>query len=366
MPVGDPTSGRGRYDEARRGTRYRRGAPPEHGTAVDFRVRMGCRPHAWTHASTPSVSAAYDSSTRSGEASSRRGRPARSRPVADWERAATPGQPCLHAADHPAHPSGRTGPREAQRSFEPRKPRWQSSLSDPASHPTDSRAGCRHTVSPAPRMPVPGCRTCSPWVGGHVVGALLRRIRCVLDPGPRAAARFGSVAAQLTADRRGRASELRGHGPHASPGQAQIGDLQPLVHAQVPPRGFGLLARNLSASRLAPTPPGSSIHPDSVTGRLQCRASSNDLPEPSLLLDQFLPRPHPQHLTSIGVLQRPIELADPAAGQRRSPRAGPQRSAGTLSVPVSPNWQGWGSLGRGCTDPIAWPPSLGEPAGEGT
>ena len=84
--------------------------------------------------------------------------------------------------------------------------------------------------------------------------------------------RLGTVAAQLPADGRRRPPHLGGDGPHTGPGQAQVGDLQPLLHTEVPPRRFGPLARDLPAGRLAPTPPGSSIHSDNITGRLQRRA----------------------------------------------------------------------------------------------
>ena len=62
-------------------------------------------------------------------------------------------------------------------------------------------------------------------------------------------------------------------------------------------------------------------------------------PEPGLLVDQFLLRPHVQHLTEVGVLQRPIELTnllwDPCKQYLRSSHAVPQGPSGRVSRTAS-------------------------------
>ncbi len=79
------------------------------------------------------------------------------------------------------------------------------------------------------------------------------------------------------------------------------------------------MRRGPPAGRLTPMPPSSSIHPNSITGRLQRRALRHQTPrtEPASRSVPFPFRPHAQHLTSVGVLQRPTELADPLPDQRR-------------------------------------------------
>jgi len=74
------------------------------------------------------------------------------------------------------------------------------------------------------------------------------------------------------------------------------------------PDGSGFL-RGTCPPVVTPTTAGSSVHPDSVAGRDQRRPLGHQPPKLGLLVDQFLLRPHPQHLTSAGVLQRPTEPA---------------------------------------------------------
>ncbi|WP_395939851.1 IS30 family transposase [Arthrobacter sp. CAN_C5] len=60
---------------------------------------------------------------------------------------------------------------------------------------------------------------------------------------------------------------------------------------------------------MPPTSPSLSIHTHSITRRRQRGALRHQHPKPRLFLDPFLLRQRTQHLTSIGVLQRPLELA---------------------------------------------------------
>jgi len=97
------------------------------------------------------------------------------------------------------------------------------------------------------------------------LGALVRSMWGVL-PAPTPRPHVGSVAAQLTADRRGRPVELVRDRPHPDAGQVQVGNAQPFLQAQIAARDDGLLPRHLATGRPAPVTARSSVHPDSITG----------------------------------------------------------------------------------------------------
>ena len=87
----------------------------------------------------------------------------------------------------------------------------------------------------------------------------------------------------------------RGHGDGI-----RVPDLlrPPFLQGQVSARRCGRFPWDPTTGRLTPMTASCSTHRDSLTCRSQRRTAGHQHPEPRLLIDQFLLRPHAQHLTS--------------------------------------------------------------------
>ena len=186
-------------------------------------------------------------------------------------------------------------------------------------------------------MPTPGCRTCSPWVDGHAAppGSVRHTAHTDDEPQLACSARTGGrptgritlplrTSSRLTRRRRA-TNQRRAMARTPTPSRCRSAISSRSASDRVPARRRRRLARDPPAGQLPPTPPGSPIHTNSVTGRLQGNSHG---PAPPRTRPAYRSIPSSTTYTTPRiktVLRRPIELALPMSDYTLQGQLPPRR-----------------------------------------